>query len=66
MGSAVQQILRNCVFKLQNSYICAVLGDLFADCQEWRLEVVKRTDMSSAILKGVRFADDQESRFHCP
>ena len=32
-------------------------GGLFADCQEWRFQDAKRSDMSSAFLREVRYAD---------
>ena len=38
-------------------------GGLFADCQESRFEVAKRSDMICAILEENRFSDAQELRF---
>ena len=38
-------------------------GGLLADCQEWRLQAAKCSDMNSAILQEGRYDDVQESSF---
>ena len=39
-----------------------LLRGLFADCQEWHLLAANRLDKSCTVVKGLRFADSQESR----
>ena len=38
-------------------------GSKFADSQESRIQVAKRSNMGSAEMKGFRFADALEKRF---
>ena len=38
-------------------------GVLFADCQKWHFQAVKRSNKSSTILQEGRFANAQQSCF---
>ena len=49
--------------KMLNMDCDGLLRGLFADCQEWHLLAANRSDKCSTVMKGLRFADSQESSF---